>query len=79
MTSNSALRVLVGCGIYDMVCDYLGNEWSAAHLEPALRRNVVARRYRGGHAMYTDAEVHLRFKDDVERFIRETLAAGTGR
>ena len=79
MTANSSLRVLIACGIYDLICDYFGNEWSAANLEPELRRNVTAKRYRGGHAMYTDADSHLRFKADVAQFIRETLDAGNGR
>jgi carboxypeptidase C (cathepsin A) len=74
MRMNPSLRVLAGCGIYDLVCDYYGNVWGAANLEPAIRPNVVARSYPGGHAMYTDPHAHLQLKRDVQAFIREALA-----
>lgn len=74
LTVNPALRVLIGCGIYDLVCDYYGNEWNVRNLEPSLRTRVMAKSYLGGHAMYTDPAVHLQFKRDVAQFIRETLA-----
>jgi len=73
MRLNPSLRVLVACGIYDLVCDYLGNEWSADHLEPSLRRNVIARSYPGGHAMYTDPRAHMELRRDVMRFVRGEL------
>jgi carboxypeptidase C (cathepsin A) len=71
MRTNPRLRVLVGCGIYDLVCDYYGNVWMANHLEPAVRPNVVARSYPGGHAMYTDPRAHIQLKRDVAAFIRQ--------
>ena len=73
MRRNPSLRVLVGCGIYDLVCDYLGNAWAADHLGSSLARNVIARSYPGGHAMYTDPRAHMDLKRDVARFIRESL------
>ena len=75
MQLNPSLRVLIGCGIYDLVCDYYGNVWSALHLEPAIRPNVVVHSYAGGHAMYTDPRAHMQLRRDVASFIRETLAA----
>jgi len=77
MRRNPSLRVLVGCGIYDLVCDYLGNAWTADHLGASLARNVVARSYPGGHAMYTDPRAHMELKRDVARFIRESLSASS--
>jgi carboxypeptidase C (cathepsin A) len=74
MTMNPSLRVLAGCGIYDLVCDYHGVVWSAANLDPAIRRNVVATSYPGGHAMYTDPRAHKQLQRDVAQFIRETLS-----
>jgi carboxypeptidase C (cathepsin A) len=74
MRTNPSLRVLVGCGIYDLVCSACGNAWSAANLEPSLRRNVIVRSYPGGHAMYTDPRAHAQLKRDVARFIGETLS-----
>jgi carboxypeptidase C (cathepsin A) len=74
MRSNPSLRVLVGCGIYDLVCDYYGNAWTASNLDPAIRNNVVARSYPGGHAMYTDPRAQMQLKRDVAEFIRGALA-----
>ena len=79
MLADRALRVYVGCGIYDLVCDYHGNAWLAKNQEPALRGRVSAHRYGGGHAMYTDPVAHLEMRRDVTQFIRETLAASANR
>lgn len=79
MTINPSLRVLIGCGMYDLVCSYYANVASANNLEPSLRRNVIARSYPGGHAMYTDPRAHVLLGRDVAQFIRETLATGAGR
>ena len=73
MRLNPSLRVLVACGIYDLVCDYLGNTWIADHLDAPLKRNVVARSYPGGHAMYTDPRAHMELERDVVQFIRGVL------
>jgi len=76
MRLNPSLRVLSGCGTYDLVCDYFGNVWIASHLAPAVRGNVVARAYPGGHAMYTDPRAHAQLKRDVTTFIRDALTPG---
>lgn len=75
MRLNPTLRVLTGCGIYDLACDYYGNVWSASHLDESARRNVVAYQYPGGHAMYTDPRAHMQLRTDVTRFIRDALAS----
>ena len=75
MRLNPTLRVLTGCGIYDLVCDYYGNVWSASHLDEPARHNVVAYQYPGGHAMYTDPRAHMQLRTDVTRFIRDALAS----
>ena len=74
MRLNPTLRVLTACGIYDLVCDYYGNVWSASHLEEPVARNVIAYSYPGGHAMYTDRRAHLQLKANVADFIRSTAA-----
>ena len=71
---NPTLRVLSGCGIYDLLCDYYGNVRSASHLEEAVRRNVIVYSYPGGHAMYTDPRAHLQLKANVADFIRSAAA-----
>jgi len=75
MRANPRLRVLAGCGIYDLVCDYYGITWTASHLDQAMKRNVVAHSYPGGHAMYTDPRAHLQLRRDVAAFIREAMAS----
>ena len=75
MRLNPTLRVLTGCGIYDLVCDYYGNVWSAEHLDEPARRNVFAYQYPGGHAMYTDPRAHVQLRDHVTRFIRDVPAS----
>ena len=79
LRSNPSLRVLVGCGLYDLVCDYYGNVWSANNLDPAIRPNVVARAYPGGHAMYTDPRAHVQLKRDVASSIRSAITPAGSR
>jgi carboxypeptidase C (cathepsin A) len=74
MRLDPSLRVLSGCGYYDLVCDYYANSWLAEHLDPGVRRNVTVRAYGGGHAMYTDPAAHLQLQRDVAEFIAATLA-----
>ena len=70
MERDSALRVLSACGIYDLVCDYYGNEWTAGQLPGALQERVTVKRYGGGHALYTDPGVHAAFSRDVLSWMR---------
>ena len=77
MRANPALRVLVGCGIYDLACSYYANIWAANNLDAAVKGNVVAHSYPGGHAMYTDPRAHMQLRRDVSAFIRGAVA-GTG-
>ena len=74
MTLNPSLRVLVACGIYDLICDYAANEWKVAHLPDALRRRVTVKKYGGGHALYTDDEARLALERDVAQLVRDALA-----
>jgi len=75
MRLDHTLRVLSACGIYDLVCDYYGNIWSASHLAPPVAANVVVYSYPGGHAMYTDPRAHVQLKADVAEFIRGAVAS----
>jgi carboxypeptidase C (cathepsin A) len=74
MMTNPSLRVLVACGIFDLICDYYANEWKIAHLPDALRRRVVVKAYAGGHALYTDDAARLALKRDVEQLVRDARA-----
>jgi carboxypeptidase C (cathepsin A) len=74
MSRNPKLQVLIASGCYDLACSYYSNEYLARHLEPKLARNVIARTYRGGHAIYTDRDAQLELKRDVAKFIRDAVA-----
>jgi reactive intermediate/imine deaminase len=73
LTANPRLQVLVASGYYDLACSYYANEYVAGHLEPKLARNVRARTYRGGHAIYLDPDAQMELKRDVAQFIQYAL------
>ena len=75
MTANPSLRVFMASGTFDLVCSYAGNAHLANHLEPELRQNVTARAYAGGHAIYTDEAAQLALKQDVSKFMQDSLAS----
>jgi len=74
MTTNHKMKVLVACGYYDLVCNYAANTYLAAHLDDEISRNVTARAYTGGHALYTDPTAQRDFKRDVTKFIEDALS-----
>jgi carboxypeptidase C (cathepsin A) len=75
MRTNPKLRVLSACGYYDLVCAYRANQYVASQLESDLARNIVARGYWGGHALYTDLRAQLDLKRDVVRFVQEAFVS----
>jgi len=77
MIANPKLRVLVTCGYYDLVCNYSVNIYLATHLETGIPRNVTARGYGGGHALYTDQTAQLAFKHDVMKFMQDAVSTGS--
>jgi carboxypeptidase C (cathepsin A) len=77
MLAHTQLRVLVACGYYDLVCSYSANTYLANHLDPEIPRNVVARGYGGGHALYTDRGAQLAFKRDVIKFMQDAVSRTT--
>ncbi|HKQ76101.1 MAG TPA: hypothetical protein VJ810_20575 [Blastocatellia bacterium] len=79
MTANPGLQVLSACGYYDLVCSYAANIYLASHLPPEIARNVTARGYGGGHALYTDKNAQLELKRDVIKFIQSAMSPGQGR
>jgi len=70
MTANPKLRALSACGYYDLVCSYAANVYLAGHLDADIARNVIARGYSGGHAVYTDSNAQMELKRDVVKFIQ---------
>jgi carboxypeptidase C (cathepsin A) len=80
MTKNPAMKVLVASGYFDLATPFFATEYtfSHLHLEQALRQNITATFYEGGHMMYTDTSCRRKLKEDVASFIRRALAAPDG-
>jgi carboxypeptidase C (cathepsin A) len=71
---DPSLQAFVAAGLYDSLNSCAGNAYLIDQLEPELRRNIKARCYEGGHAMYESRDARLRLKQDVSKFIQDTLA-----
>ncbi|HKA01698.1 MAG TPA: hypothetical protein VKE70_34535, partial [Candidatus Solibacter sp.] len=79
MTANPKLQVLSACGYYDLVCSYAANVHLASHLDAEIARNVSARGYGGGHAVYTDKNAQLELKRDVVKFMQSAMSLAAPR
>jgi carboxypeptidase C (cathepsin A) len=79
MVATPGLRVLSACGYYDLVCSYAGNAHLASQLDTEFARNVIARGYSGGHAVYTDKSAQMELKRDVLKFMQNAAPRAPGR
>ena len=77
MTQQSALKVLVICGYYDVATPFNGIEQTVSHmsLEPSIRKNVSFAYYEGGHMMYIDKKAREKLHKDVDAFINASYQA----
>ena len=73
---NPSLKALVAAGLYDSLNSCPLNEYVINQLEPGVRRNITAKCYEGGHMMYESRGARQQLKQDVCKFLEETLAAG---
>jgi carboxypeptidase C (cathepsin A) len=73
---DPSLRAFVAAGWYDSLNSCPLNDYVIDQLEPAVKRNLTARCYEGGHMMYESRGARQQLKQDVGRFIQETIAAG---
>jgi len=71
------MRVFVAHGYFDLVTPYFGAEYALSHmgLDQAARRNVVVKKYFGGHSMYTEKQTLTQMSNDIGEFIRTTTPA----
>jgi carboxypeptidase C (cathepsin A) len=76
MAQNPDLKVLVANGYYDLATPFGATNYTFARmqLEPALRANVTMTYYEGGHMMYIDRKAHLKLRDDIVKWMRNTGA-----
>lgn len=75
MNENPYLRVLVANGYYDLATPFAATNYTFARmqLDPEIRRNVSMTYYEGGHMMYIDRRAHVQLRNDVVKFIRESM------
>lgn len=72
MTKSPTLKVLLTSGYYDFATPYFDTVYTVDHLmlPEELRGNVEIAFYEAGHMMYIRRPDHVKFRDDVVRFIR---------
>ncbi|HKE56735.1 MAG TPA: hypothetical protein VKB46_08540 [Pyrinomonadaceae bacterium] len=73
---DPSLRAFVAAGLYDSLNSCPLNDYVIDQLEPAVKRNITARCYEGGHMMYESRGARQQLKQDVSKFLQETVAAG---
>ena len=75
MTQNSALRVFVANGYYDLATPFLATEYTFNHmlLDPKLRDHVSMGFYEAGHMMYTQLKSLEKLKQDISKFMASAL------
>jgi carboxypeptidase C (cathepsin A) len=73
---NPSLKALVAAGMYDSLNSCPLNSYLIDQLEPAAKRNITTKCYDGGHMMYDTLEPRRQLKQDVSKFIQETLKQG---
>ena len=66
MASDTAMKVLVVCGMYDLVCPYAVVEEKLRGVSPRVRWARLA----GGHAVYTDDRARLALKQAARELMR---------
>jgi len=72
---NPSLRAFVAAGMYDSLNSCPLNSYLIDQLEPPVKRNITAKCYEGGHMMYESRGARQQLKQDVSRFIQETLSS----
>ena len=73
---DPSLKAFVAAGLYDSLNSCAANSYLISQLDPGVKRNITARCYQGGHMMYESRGARQQLKQDVGKFITETL---TGR
>lgn len=72
MTKNTALKVFVGSGYFDMATPFFGTDYTFDHLRlvPKLRKNVSRYYYDAGHMMYIQKASLIKMKKDITDWMK---------
>jgi carboxypeptidase C (cathepsin A) len=75
MSKDPNMKVLILNGYYDIATVFYGVEHSINHLElePEIKKNIIMKYYEAGHMMYTHEPSLIKFKKDVDEFIKECV------
>jgi carboxypeptidase C (cathepsin A) len=75
IAKNPYMKVFVGQGYYDLATPYFATEYMLSHMnvDPEHRGNVEMTNYEAGHMFYLDVASLSSFKEDIDRFIRESI------
>ncbi|MBX7174377.1 MAG: hypothetical protein K1X72_25620 [Pyrinomonadaceae bacterium] len=75
MQKNPFMKIFVGQGFYDMATPYFAAEYTFANmnLDSELRKNITFEYYEAGHMMYIEKNSLKKLKDDVTKFIGNSL------
>jgi carboxypeptidase C (cathepsin A) len=76
MTINPYLKIFVANGYYDLATPFFATEYTFMHLglDESLRGNISMEYYEAGHMMYAYLPALAALKQDLTRFIKESLA-----
>lgn len=75
MTQNQHLRVFLALGYYDLATPFYAAEYTMDHLgsNPTVRDRIVSAYYEAGHMMYIHNKSRLKLRQDLVRFIQESI------
>jgi len=75
MNKDPNMKVLIMNGYYDLATVFYGVEYTLdqMNLLPRIRDNIIMTYYEAGHMMYTHEPSMVQFKDDLAKFIKDTM------
>jgi carboxypeptidase C (cathepsin A) len=75
LNKDPNMKVLIMNGYYDLATVFYGVEHTIdqMNLRPEIRDNIIMTYYEAGHMMYTHMPSLIKFKKDLEDFIKDTM------
>lgn len=75
MGLNPHMKVLVQQGYYDLATPQVATEYAIDHMDlsPEQRQRITLNYYEAGHMMYLHPPSLVKYKKDLDRFIRSTV------
>ena len=70
MRRNTAMKVMVACGYYDLITPFFDAEYTFAR-NGIVKDRVEMKYYEGGHMMYTHEPDLIKLSNDIREFLTE--------